>query len=217
MDEVEFDVTAEGVPPYDDGGTADPQDDSGGIIGYQLNLHYDESKLTMKREAFPSIVLANEGSTLFSVSDALPDEDRNGFWQSSALDIGVSRPEQGAGVLTRLSVGSDNGVVGEHVLYFKLSINAHLDGVGSAYVPDVNGFGAIGLNQSCGNVPTSTPSSTIPRTMISIKQRTLRYPYACMTTTLKRFSMNKWRFKSRRLKLANPSHAGRSRTPFGIE
>jgi len=44
---VAVDITALGIPPYNDAGTADPFDDTGGIIGYQYSIRYDEANLAV--------------------------------------------------------------------------------------------------------------------------------------------------------------------------
>ena len=43
VDGVNIDVTALGIPPYNDGGTTDPTDDTGGILAYSYVFGYDEA------------------------------------------------------------------------------------------------------------------------------------------------------------------------------
>ena len=49
VDQVRIDVTAQGIPAFDDGGTPSiGGDDSGGITGYQFDFNYPSAHLTLK-------------------------------------------------------------------------------------------------------------------------------------------------------------------------
>ena len=105
---VTFDLFATGIPPYNDNGTpADFTDDTGGIIGWQFTVQYDEAPFTIQTEDQDFLVYSSAGSAPFSVSDPLPDTDGNNEWISGSLDIGLGTPESASGVISRITIEVD--------------------------------------------------------------------------------------------------------------
>ena len=104
---------------------------------------------------------ANAGSSLFDAGEPLPDTD--GVYQAGAVDLGTGVPESGDGTLERITV--DVGAAAPAGQYnLLISSPAHLDGNGSAYIPDTVAVGAIAVGQACGPIvtpsPTPSPSPT---------------------------------------------------------
>ena len=159
---VTFDVTAQGIPPFNNGGDADPVSDSGGVTGYSFNLDYDAAVMTVASKTV-MMLRANAGSNLFDAGEPLPDSD--GTYQAAAVDLGIGLPESGDGVLERITVDIAAGAAaGQYNLI--ISSPAHLDGSGAAYLPDAAAVGAIAVGQACGPIvipsPTPTPTPGIP-------------------------------------------------------
>jgi hypothetical protein len=157
---VTVDAFVTNIPPYSDGGTpGDPNDDSGGIIGWQFVLQYDETPLTMSTENQNFLLYSNAGSgSPFSVSEPLPDTDNSDSWLSSSLDIGTGVPESGSGVLARLEIVVDAAAPnGQYNLIMDVTNVAILDVQGEAFVPHSLGHAAIAVGQSCGPIVTPSP------------------------------------------------------------
>jgi hypothetical protein len=149
-DGVKADVTARGIPPYNDRGTTDFSDDYGGIIAYAFNLLYDQNAVTVQAHEFTDpavhILARNTGSTVLEFGDTPPDADST--WQTSVLDTGVAPPESGSGVLDRLTLASQSAAAsGLHLL--SLGDSVHLDASGAAYAPLETGFGYVAINRAC--------------------------------------------------------------------
>src|SRR5439155_23775248 len=71
VDQVHLDVTAEGIPVFNDNGTpGTPGDDSGGITGYQYGFNYPSAQLTVKARTYTNPAFnklaANSGSSVSS-------------------------------------------------------------------------------------------------------------------------------------------------------
>jgi hypothetical protein len=157
---VIIDVTIEGIPAYDDNGTPfDPADDSGGMIAFAYNLSYTVPGLSIEGENINFLLTANPGSSLFPVSDGVPDSD--GTWAAAALDSGTGVPESGSGVLNRLTISvASDAPTGVYLLV--LSENAHLDANGFAFSPLQTNHGAIAVGTTCPAGPFTPPPPTPP-------------------------------------------------------
>ena len=109
-DTVTFDVTAQGIRPYNDGGTpSDRSDDIGGITGWQYTVAYSDANLTtVYHNPTVSLVNANSGSDVaFGDWSGGPDATGYSFWESYAFDQGAGIPESGSGVLRRQAFRTD--------------------------------------------------------------------------------------------------------------
>jgi len=170
VDTVTFDITALTIPVFNDQGDANPANNVGGIIAYSIVLQYDETLLTLETQdsnGGSSFLLgSNPGSSLFNAGQPLPDTDASNDWNGSALDTGMGVPEDGSGVLNRLTISSEDsiGSVNPFAAYLVLSPadSVHLDASGGGYSPDALNLGAIALNQPCSSVGTPTPTPTPP-------------------------------------------------------
>ncbi len=160
IDTLTIDVTASGIPAYSDNGTpGNLLDDSGGIVSYGYILNYPPANLLIATQDANFLLAANTGSSLFSASDGKPDGD--GAFNSASLDTGVTVPEDGSGVLDRLTVSTKSGAVaGMYAL--TLTSNAHLDGRGTAYAPDATLGASVAVNQACGAPTTGTATPQAP-------------------------------------------------------
>jgi hypothetical protein len=163
-DVVEVDITAQGIPPYSDNGTPNsPGDDHGGIIGFQHLLFYDENQFTIVSQDSGLLLSANQGSApTFNVSEPLPDIDGSNSWLGAGLDTGTGIPEQGDGVIQRLTLSSDEGAAAEqYAITLDVANAVHLDTLGEAHSPDGLGFGNIALDQPCSVLVTPGPTPTL--------------------------------------------------------
>jgi hypothetical protein len=148
VDALAIDVTAGVVPPYSDGGTpGNPSDDSGGIIAYTYRLNYPEAHLTVEAQD-PNFLLAANGGTLFNASDPVPDTNGDNVFNSAVLDTGTTTPEEGSGVLDRLTLASDPGAsAGTHQLI--LTEAGHIDGAEFTYLPDAINSAHVAIDVEC--------------------------------------------------------------------
>jgi hypothetical protein len=151
------DVTAQGITPFDDGGTpSDTSDDTGGIIGYSYSLQYAAGGLSVQSRFNSYLLKANAGSTIFAGgSDPLPDSD--GSFTSAVMDIGNGVPESGNGVLERLTIRAAQSAAGLYPL--SLAENGHVDASGANVPPVVTNNAVIAVGVPCpGGSPTPTPT-----------------------------------------------------------
>jgi hypothetical protein len=163
-DTLTLDVFIQNVPPYNDNGTpTNPADDSGGIILWQYVIQYDEANLRVFLEDINiSLVNSNAGSSMFSVSEPVPDADENNTWLSSALDIGTGIPEDGSGILSRLTINVEPGAAsGQYNLILDANNTAHGDALGTAFAPHSLAHGAIAVGQACGPIVTPSPTPVV--------------------------------------------------------
>jgi hypothetical protein len=162
-DTLAVDITVDNVQAYNDQGTGDPSDDTGGIIAFSYTLDYDDqSALTVMNDSVTalggiggvtSMVLANAGSSAFNLSDPVPDDNTDNTWNGGLLDTGAGIPEDGDGTLQRLAIASDLPAMPG--LYDIILINhAHLNVTGAAFSPDVTNNGQIAI------LPTPCPVAT---------------------------------------------------------
>jgi hypothetical protein len=162
---VTVDVFVQNLVPYSDSGTpADPSDDTGGIIGWQFLVQYDEIPLTISAENQNFLVYSNVGSAPpFSISEPLPDSDNNNTWLSSSLDTGTGIPESGSGVLSRLDiVVAAAAPPGQYSLILDINNVAILNATGAAYQPHTLAQAAIAVGQACGAIVTPSPTPSPP-------------------------------------------------------
>ena len=157
VDGLFIDITARDVPPYDDNGTpGNPLDDTGGILAYQFDLNYSVSNLTVQAHQFNSaavnLLQSNAGSALIDASDSVPDDNVDGKWYAGVLDGNSppSVPEEGSGVLSRLTLTSEVGAVSGLYL-LTLSNNIHVDTPGNGFVPDATNSAYVAINAPCGD------------------------------------------------------------------
>jgi len=174
VDQLRFDVTAQGIPAFNDGGTpGTPGDDSGGITGYQYDFNYPSAQLTVKARtstnSFTNKLASNSGSAVSTVgSEPLPDGGTDNLWNSVANDTastGVSTPESGDGVLDRLVIETEAGAsTGQYAIW--LGNARHKDASGAVNAPDVTNIANIAINQPCGATVTPGPTPTATSTPV---------------------------------------------------
>jgi hypothetical protein len=157
---VTFDVTAQGIPPWNDNGTpGDTSDDSDGIEGFQLDITYDEAALTIEAENQHFILAANPGSVLYQVSDSAPDADGDNTWRSAVIDIGTGSPEGGSGVLSRVTISAEPAApAGYYALHLPSLDAIHIDAANEAHKPDILNDALLAVGVPCAGVPVITPT-----------------------------------------------------------
>jgi hypothetical protein len=150
-DTLTVDVTAEGVPAYDDGGTpADPIDDSGGIIGDGFIVGFDAGftiETNVVGTSATNIIARNAGSSVIDAGDTLPDS--SGAYDAAALDTSASVPEDGDGVLHRITISATGGPPTNGLHMLLLTDTNHLDAAGTPWIPNAVNNGSIAVNQDC--------------------------------------------------------------------
>ena len=97
IDAVQFDVTAEGIPP------------EAAIMAYGFRIAYDEAALSITGESAEYLLANTPGSSLLDASDSVPDSDDNNNWVGAVADVGTALPEHGSGVLHRIVIEADPG------------------------------------------------------------------------------------------------------------
>jgi hypothetical protein len=151
IDQLTFDVTAEGVPAFNDGGTPGvPADDTGGMIAYAFDLTYATGFIIQSQQtstAGINMLQRNPGSSIFPAGDVPPDSD--GAFQVSVLDTGAGTPEEGDGILHRITIGVAGTPPVDGVYPLTMVNNAHLDATGGAGIPLSTANGNIAVNQAC--------------------------------------------------------------------
>jgi hypothetical protein len=165
---VTVDLTVTNVPPFNDAGTPlVPGDDSGGITGWQASILYSDNgaPLRIETEDQNFLLVSNSGSALFSTSDTLPDNAADNQWTSSSFDIGAGiTPEEGTGVLARLTISVDAAAAsGNYDLQLDPSplSSSHSDASGATFEPHTLNLGTIAVGQACGAAtPSPAPSPT---------------------------------------------------------
>jgi hypothetical protein len=169
VDGLKIDVTATDVPAYDDNGTPSREDDSGGITFFQYELYYSLENLTVADHEYdnPAVHLLqrNPGSVLTNGGDTTPDDNSDDYWYALVSDepserhIATSAPEDGSGVLGRLTLATEPAAVGG---VYPLTIYALNDGYGDAvgHVYDAqtieNAF--VAVNTAC---PSEAPGRIV--------------------------------------------------------
>ena len=196
-DTLFIDVTAQGIPPFNDNGTPGvPGDDSGGITGYQYDLNYASTQLTVmsRTSTNPAInkLAANAGSSVSTTgSDPLPDGNSDDLWISKAVDgaaTTASAPESGNGVLDRLQIVTDSGAAaGQYAIW--LTNEGHTDATKTGmFSPDVTNIAniavGVGVVPACGPLVTPAPTPTaIPTPTLTPTPTATATPTATLTPT----------------------------------
>jgi hypothetical protein len=159
VDEVTVDVTAEGIPLLDDGGTpTDQRDDHAGFLGFQYEIHYDEDQLTVQSGNSDFLLGTNAGGSVLDASDVVPDAEKDGYWTGAAINTAFPIPAGGTGVIQRLGLATDEGAqAGQTVLRLREDASVHLDATGAAFLPKAFGFANIAVDQACGGLVTPGP------------------------------------------------------------
>lgn len=184
---VTVDLTITNVPPFNDNGTpVDPADDSGGIIGWIATILYSDNGAPLRIEAEDQnfLVASNSGSSLFTSSMPLPDTTADGQWTSQSFDIGAgTTPEEGSGVLARLTISVDAGAAaGNYDLQLDASNTAQSDASGASFDPHTVNLGTIAVGQACGATPTPSPAPS-PTTAPTAAPTASPAPTAVRTAT----------------------------------
>jgi hypothetical protein len=157
VDTVQFDVTVEGIPPYDDGGTpSDTVDDSGAMAGFSFKIAYDEAAFTIERHDPQLLAKAKTGSSVSDVSQTLPDPDDasdqvENSWIATVVDLGSplsAVAEDGNGVLDRIEISADDGIAPD-VYRLNLINNVVLDVGNNALPTTEQRDGWIAVDQDC--------------------------------------------------------------------
>ena len=151
VDGLFVDVTADTIPPFNNGGTpGDPSDDSGGIVGFSYTFSYDETNLTIQAHNNLGVLYRNPGGIPGDGSDPTPDVNNDNVWNGADLDTIDPNPESGSGFLHRLTITSDPGAVSGN---FPLTLTdpAHIDASGAIYAPDAVFSASVSVNEPpCG-------------------------------------------------------------------
>jgi hypothetical protein len=152
VDAVQFDVTAEGIPPE----TA--------IFAFSYTLEYDAAALTVQSHDANFLLVSAPGSSPSDVSQSLPDT--SGMWIASVVDLMSAAVESGSGVLDRVVVGANAGATAG-VYEIELHSAAHGDRTNTYHSPEVTFPGFVAIDALCPSVPpTSVPTPTMPSTPI---------------------------------------------------
>lgn len=154
-DVVTVDVTALNIP------ATNP------MIAFTYAIQYDDSSVRVESQDDRFLLAANAGSGLVNASDSTPDENVNGLWSATVLDVSDSRfvpPEFGNGVLSRLSISIRQGLqAGLYTLRLAPEETAHVDTNNDTNRPEILNSAAIAVGVSCPPVsgtPTPVPSPT---------------------------------------------------------
>ncbi len=134
-DTLAVDVTVTNIPAF------------APMIAFNYVLNYNETALSVQTADHNFLLQANGAAQLFDASEPLPDNDNNGIWQASVLDVNII-PETGSGVLTRLTISSDASAV-QGVYLLTVTDAVILDPASAANQPDAINNAAIAVNQPC--------------------------------------------------------------------
>jgi hypothetical protein len=150
VDAVQFDVTAEGIPPE----TA--------MMAFSYRLVYDEANFTVQSHDAGFLLASASGSSLFDSSGTLPDTDGSGTWISSGVDLTTNATESASGVLDRVVIDTDAGAApGLYRLH--LDGAGHVDSGNTPHAPETMSDGFIAVNADCpGEEPTPLPPTPTP-------------------------------------------------------
>lgn len=155
VDGLIIDVTATNIPAFNNNGTPlNLNDDTGGVIAYVFDFGYSSADLTVQagqaNTPGVNILQENPGGSFINLSDPTPDDNTNDVWAGLGLDTGIGVPEEGSGVLHRLTlVTEDDVTIGNYPL--TLTNNVHSDAALSAYFPDTTSDAYVAVNTTCGD------------------------------------------------------------------
>ena len=152
-DTLVIDITVDSVPEWDDvnGSTITDSGDTGGIIGFQFILMYDQNVIEVTAIDSQMLIAANELQPA-DLTEQLPDRD--GRFQVGLADFSGSSPEDGAGVLSRITVIA----VGSGQSNLQLDMVAVADAGSNAYPLAPVQPAAIAVGQPCTAPPPVTPA-----------------------------------------------------------
>ncbi len=153
---LDVDVTVATIPPWNDlNGDGTPEkNDTGGLQGFQFILLYDPQIVEVTAINNEMLIAAN-GVIPVDLGDELPDRD--GRFELGFADYDSTTPEDGAGVLSRITLTA----VGNGQSNLDLSETEVVDTGGDGYTLTV-GNAAVSVGQACtapAPAPTSAPSS----------------------------------------------------------
>ncbi len=149
VDGILIDVTAAGIPAVNTNGTTTVADDSGGIVSFSYQLAYSDANLTVQAQNVSLLLAANGGSSIFNVSDTVPDGNGDNAFAATALDTGSALAEQGSGTLARLTLLTDAGA-SDGAYSLALSANVHIDAAGTGYTPDATNNATVVVGTIAG-------------------------------------------------------------------
>ncbi len=100
---LDIDVVVDTIPPWSDlNGDGTPDlNDTGGLQAFQFMLLYDPQVVEVTAVNNEMLIAAN-GVVPIDLGDTLPDRD--GRFELGFADLGFTTPEDGAGVLSRISL-----------------------------------------------------------------------------------------------------------------
>lgn len=146
IDTVTFDVVAINIPSI------------APMIAVGFSILYPEDVLTIQSANSEFLLLVNEGSSLFDVTDPTPDTDGNDMFRVDLLDVGEGEPESGSGVLARLTISPDEGApAGQYLLRFDPATSFHVNPDNLPGLPETLGVAAVAIDQECAEIVTPTP------------------------------------------------------------
>ena len=148
---LDVDVTADSIPEWQDvNGDGTPNmGDSGGLLGFQFILFYDP-KVVEVTAVNPQMIIAANGVTPIQLGDRPPDKD--GKFQLGLSDFGSTKPEDGAGVLARITLSA----VGNGQTTLNLNQPA-IAAAGNQSYPLTIKNAAVAVGQSCTPPPPPPP------------------------------------------------------------
>ena len=151
---LDVDVTADSIPKWQDlNGDGTPNmGDSGGLLGFQFILLYDPEVLQVTA-VNPQMLIAANGVTPVQLGDTPPDRD--GRFQLGFSDFGTTKPEDGAGVLARITLTA----VGNGQTTLNLNQPAVADAGNHSYPLTIKNA-AVAVGQSCTPPPPPTPGAS---------------------------------------------------------
>jgi hypothetical protein len=146
--DVAVDVTVEDIPAVNTQGTPEIIDDTGGIIGYHLQLQYDASALSVDARETGFLLYSAPGGNPFIFSDDLPDTDGSYELDASDLGVGPGSTESGSGVLVRLTLHVGGSAL-PNAYTLTLAESAHLDSQNSSFAAPIVYSAQIAVGVPC--------------------------------------------------------------------
>jgi hypothetical protein len=135
-DTLSLDVTAANIP------AASP------MIAFAFTLEYPADMLTVESHDPGYLIASYPKSRMFDVSDPAPDDNGDNTWNAAVADTNDNVGEVGSGVLSRLSLSSEQGVApGLHPV--TLTSAAHIDPNNDSHIPDVINNALVATDQPC--------------------------------------------------------------------
>jgi hypothetical protein len=139
-DAVVIDVTATNIPA------------SNSMIAFAFSIVYPSDALTVESHDPGYLLATYPKSDSFDASNYTPDDNDDDRWSAAVVDTGDRMGEYGSGVLSRLTVSSEQGLAGAYSI--SLEEAAHIDPQNQSHAPDTLDGGAIALDEPC---PVTSP------------------------------------------------------------